>query len=75
MCVAYFLDEILQMTVKAHTYAVGDTVRVSSAAPPDFRGRTGIVTEVGPDDAEYRIEFEDGDRPTTGYLSAAWLVR
>lgn len=22
---------------------------------------------------EYRIEFEDGDTPTTGYLAAAWL--
>ena len=63
------------MTVKLQTYAVGDTVRVSSAAPKDYRGRTGIVTEVGPNDAEYRIEFEDGDRPTTGYLAAAWLVR
>ena len=62
------------MTAKHSSYTVGDTVRVSSAAPPDYKGRSGIVTEVGPGDGEYRIEFEDGDRPTTAYLSAAWLI-
>jgi hypothetical protein len=63
------------MTPKNPSYAVGDTVRVSSAAPPDYKGRSGIVTEIGPGNGEYRIEFEDGDRPTTAYLSAAWLIR
>ena len=41
----------------------------------DYQGRSGIITEIGPGDGEYRIEFEDGDRPTTAYLSAAWLIR
>ena len=63
------------MTVHTSSYAVGDIVRVSSAATPDYKGRTGIVTEIGPGDGEYRIEFEDGNRPTTGYLKAAWLIR
>ena len=56
-------------------YAVGDAVRVSSDAPGDLKGRTGIVTEIGPGDGEYRIEFEDGERPTTAYLAAVWLTR
>ncbi len=63
------------MALKTRPYAVGDVVRVSSVAPPDYKGRTGIVTELGPGDGEYRIEFEDGDRPTTGYVLAAWLTR
>jgi hypothetical protein len=63
------------MTVKTALYAVGDVVRVSPAAPLDYKGRTGIVTEIGPGDGEYRVEFEDGGRPTTGYLAAAWLIR
>ena len=63
------------MTPKNPSYSVGDMVRVASAAPPDYKGRSGIVTEVGPGDGEYRIEFEDGHRPTTAYLSAAWLIR
>jgi hypothetical protein len=56
-------------------FAVGDVVRVLSNGPGDFKGRTGIVTEIGPGEAEYRIEFEDGERPTTGYLAAACLGR
>jgi hypothetical protein len=63
------------MAANTPSYAVGDVVRVSSTAPADYRGRTGIITEVGPGDASYRVEFEDGGRPTTGYLSAVWLLR
>ena len=63
------------MALTTRPYAVGDVVRVSPVAPVDYKGRTGIVTEIGPGDGEYRIEFEDGDRPTTGYLIAAWLIR
>jgi hypothetical protein len=63
------------MAANTPSYAVGDVVRVSSAAPADYRGRTGIITEIGPGDADYRVEFEDGGRPTTGYLSAVWLLR
>ena len=61
------------MANDTRSYTVGDVVRVSSDAPRDYRGRTGTVTEIGPGDAEYRVEFEDGERPTTGYLPAAWL--
>ena len=63
------------MALTTRPYAVGDVVRVSPVAPVEYKGRTGIVTEIGPGDGEYRIEFEDGDRPTTGYVIAAWLIR
>lgn len=63
------------MTVKAPRYAVGDVVLAGPEAPHNFRGRTGIVTEIGPGDSEFRVEFEDGERPTTGYLPAASLLR
>ena len=70
-----FWIKVRQMTVKSELIAVGDVVRVSPAAPLDYKGRTGIVTEIGPGDGEYRVEFEDSERPTTGYLPATWLVR
>ena len=63
------------MTLDAAHYSVGDTVRVSSDAPPEYNGRIGVVTEIGPSAGEYRIEFEDGERPTTGYFPTAWLSR
>ena len=62
-----------EMTAESKRFAVGDVVHVLHAAPPGYKGRTGIVTEIGPGDGEYRVEFEDGERPTTGYLAAAWL--
>jgi hypothetical protein len=63
------------MTTRTTQLDVGATVRVSAAGPAEYKGRTGIITEVGPGDAEYRIEFEDGALPTTGYLTGAWLTR
>lgn len=63
------------MTIKSEPFGVGDVVRVLPSAPIDYKGRLGIVTEIGPGDSEYRIEFEDGERPTTGYLPAASIVR
>jgi len=63
------------MNVKSKPFAVGDVVRVSPAAPNDYKGRTAIITEIGPNDDEYRVEFEDGGWPTTGYLVVAWLIR
>ena len=63
------------MTPKSKPLVVGDVVQVSAAAPIAYKGRTGIVTEIGPGDDEYRVEFEDGERPTTGYLVATWLTR
>ena len=67
--------KVRHMTVKSEPLAIGDVVRVSPAAPIEYQGRTGIVTEIGPGDGEYRVEFEDGERPTTGYLAATWLIR
>ena len=55
-------------------FSVGDQVRANDNAPEDYRRRTGIITEVGPG-AEFRIEFEDGRQPTTGYLISEWLNR
>ena len=63
------------MTHTSDPFAVGDVVRVSQAAPPAYKGRAGIITEIGPGDGEYRIEFEDGERPTTGYLPAVLIAR
>ncbi len=63
------------MTLQTVSYGVGDIVRVSPAAPREYKGRTGIVSEIGPGESEYRVEFEDGNMPTTGYLPAAWLIR
>ena len=63
------------MADRTLSFAVGDAVFVSSNAPAEFQERTGVVTEIGPGDGEYRVEFEDGGRPTTGYFPAAWLTR
>jgi hypothetical protein len=54
-------------------FAVGDAALANQKAPTDYRGRTGIITEMGPGKSEYRVEFEDGERPTTGYLISQWL--
>jgi hypothetical protein len=60
---------------KAAAFSVGDQVLVNDHAPGDYRGRAGIVTELGPGTSEFRIEFEDGRQPTTGYLRSGWLDR
>jgi hypothetical protein len=54
-------------------FTVGDAVMANSHAPGNYRDRRGHVTEVAADGTECRIEFEDGLRPTTGYLPARWL--
>jgi hypothetical protein len=56
-------------------FHVGDRVRVNSKAPADYIDRVGTVTELGPGESEYRVEFEDGQMPTTGYLSGTCLDR
>jgi hypothetical protein len=53
--------------------AIGDRVRANAQAPRDDRRRDGTVTEIGPGDSEFRVEFEDGREPTTGYLVASVL--
>jgi len=58
---------------RARTFEVGDRIRVVDSGPADYRGRIGTVTEVGPGESEYRVEFEDDRRPTTGYLDASYL--
>jgi hypothetical protein len=52
---------------------VGSRVRVNDQAPADYTSREGFVTELGPGQSEYRVEFDDGRKPTTGYLMAGWL--
>ena len=54
-------------------FSVGDQVLANDHAPGDYRRRGGIITEVGPGTSEFRIEFEDGRLPTTGYLLSEWL--
>ena len=54
---------------------VGDRVRVNSKAPADYTNRVGTVTELGPGESEYRVEFEDGQMPTTAYLATKFLDR
>ena len=57
------------------TFEVGDRCRVNAKGPGDYEGREGRITEVGPGESEYRVEFEDGEQPTTGYLTSSWLER
>ena len=52
---------------------IGSRVRANDQASPDYKGREGFVTELGPGKSEYRVEFDDGRKPTTGYLMAGWL--
>lgn len=54
-------------------FAIGDDVKTRSAAPSGYRNRHGVITEIGAGGTEYRVEFEDGLRPTTAYLLATWL--
>jgi hypothetical protein len=56
-------------------FQVGDRVHVNGKAPADYTDRVGTVTELGPGESEYRVEFEDGQMPTTAYLSATCLDR
>ena len=58
---------------RSRKFAVGDRVRINENAPGDYSGREGLITEIGPSQAEYRVEIEDGETPTTGYLSSSWL--
>ena len=56
-------------------FSIGDPVLANDQAPGDYRRRTGIITEIGPGTLEFRVEFEDGRQPTTGYLRSDWLSR
>ena len=60
-------------TTEPAKFAIGDRVRANAQAPRDYRRRDGTVTEIGPGESEFRVEFEDGRRPTTGYLVASVL--
>ena len=51
----------------------GDLVIVNRRAPAEYRGRRGIITEVTTGETEFRVEFDDSVRPTTGYVKAEWL--
>ena len=63
------------MTIRTPSkLAIGQAVRVTDrASVADYRNRMGLITEAGPERREYRVEFEDGRTPTTGYLPANWL--
>ncbi len=63
------------MTANRASFSVGDQVKANNDAPPSYRGRRGIVTELGPDHTEYRVEFDDGAVVATGYLRSSWLDR
>ena len=54
-------------------FLIGDRVCANGKAPAEYRERVGFVTEIGPGDNEYRVEFDDGAAPTTGYLLSSWL--
>lgn len=58
---------------RTRKFRVGDFACANLFAPPDFQGRRGHITEIGPGSAEYRVEFEDNQMPTTAYLMAWWL--
>jgi hypothetical protein len=55
------------------TFSIGDRVRANDRAPHEYRGRDGTITEIGPGQPEFRVEFDDGRQPTTGYLMSSWL--
>jgi hypothetical protein len=57
----------------ARKFVIGDRVCANGKAPTEYRERVGFVTEIGPGDNEYRVEFDDGTAPTTGYLLMSWL--
>ena len=63
------------MTNGRGKFELGDRVRANDKAPGDYRERVGHVSELGPGQSEYRVEFDDGEQPTTGYLQSAWLER
>lgn len=68
-------SKVKKTTTRESRFSIGDAVRANGKAPTGYRGRPGIVTELGPGDLEYRVEFDDGERPTTGYLTSGWLDR
>ena len=51
-------------------FSIGDRVRANDRAPHEYRGRDGTITEIGPGEPEFRVEFDDGRQPTTGYLTS-----
>jgi hypothetical protein len=57
------------------SFSIGDTVETAADAPAEYRHRVGFITEAGPGNDEYRVEFEDGETPTTGYLNAKSLKK
>ena len=59
---------------RSRKFEIGDRVVVNAKGSRDYRGREGFVTELGPGKSEYRVEFEDGRQPTTGYILSAWLT-
>ena len=69
------LKQAAQKTGRKPQFAIGDSARVNGHGPSDYRDRLGLVTEIGPEKNEYRVEFEDGQTPTTGYLMSRWLDR
>jgi hypothetical protein len=52
---------------------VGDAVMANEKAPKDFHNRRGVIAALGPGGAVARVLFDDGLRPTTGYLRSRWL--
>ena len=57
----------------APRFGEGDLVIANNQAPTEYRGRRGVITEVTVGGTEFRVEFEDGVRPTTGYMKSEWL--
>jgi hypothetical protein len=67
------MDDLKKRAGRTRKFELGDRVRVNDAGPEDYRDRIGSVTEIGPGESEYRVEFEDDRRPTTGYLFSSCL--
>ena len=53
---------------RSRKFQLGERVCANADAAGEYRARCGFVTELGPGRSEYRVEFDDGQRPTTGYL-------
>jgi hypothetical protein len=71
-------ESVMGLRTEAHRSSVarfkeGAEIVANEQAPPEYRGRHGIISEVTVGGTEFRVEFDDGLRPTTGYLKSEWV--
>jgi hypothetical protein len=55
-------------------FEIGDRVRITDAAPSDYRGGVGTIGGRGPGRAEYHVVNIAGAAQREGYLMSWWLA-